>query len=162
MLFHDRDEAGERLADLLLNLAGDKPLVLAVSPGGAVVAAHVAARLGAPLGRVRGDRVTTDASAEASDRLIVLVDDAIETGEPLLAACRTVAALNPKRIVLAAPTAPPRWTPGRLAADLYCVARPVPAGPAERWYDEFPPVSERQARAALRGQDWAYAGATSL
>ncbi len=49
MMFHDRDDAGRRLADHLSRESFDDPLVLALPRGGVPVAAHVAETLGAPL-----------------------------------------------------------------------------------------------------------------
>lgn len=47
--FHDRTDAGRRLADRLRDLAGDRPLVVGLPRGGVVVAAEVARALAAPL-----------------------------------------------------------------------------------------------------------------
>jgi putative phosphoribosyl transferase len=49
MIFRDRGEAGERLAQALAHLAGDDVVVLAIPRGGVVVADAVARALGAPL-----------------------------------------------------------------------------------------------------------------
>jgi putative phosphoribosyl transferase len=48
-MFQDRDDAGRQLAKALIDLRGEKPVVLAIPRGGAVVAAPVAAALGAEL-----------------------------------------------------------------------------------------------------------------
>src|SRR5437016_10301181 len=48
-LFHDRAEAGRRLADRLHRYARTSAMVLALPRGGVPVAAEVAARLGLPL-----------------------------------------------------------------------------------------------------------------
>ena len=49
MIFADRREAGERLADALSELAGSDAVVLAIPRGGVVVGRVVADRLGVPL-----------------------------------------------------------------------------------------------------------------
>ena len=49
MIFDDRQEAGERLADALSPLAGSDAVVLAIPRGGVVVGRVVAERLGVPL-----------------------------------------------------------------------------------------------------------------
>jgi predicted phosphoribosyltransferase len=163
VLFRDRDDAGEKLADVLQNLRGSRPIVLGISPGGLVVARHVADRLAAPLALLGEDFAATDAAREASGRTVLLVDDGVCTGATLLHACELVAPAGPREIVAAVPVAPPGWTPGRAAADLYCVARPSPFFAVAQWYLDLPEVGVDEARAARGGgQDWAYAGATSL
>ncbi|WP_026380753.1 phosphoribosyltransferase [Afifella pfennigii] len=49
MSFHDREEAGERLAEALADYAERRPVVLALPRGGVVVAAGIAQALRAPL-----------------------------------------------------------------------------------------------------------------
>lgn len=49
MVFHDRHDAGRRLAKRLRYLADDEPVVLALPRGGVPVAHEVATALGAPL-----------------------------------------------------------------------------------------------------------------
>ncbi|MCL2515517.1 MAG: hypothetical protein FWF16_06170 [Microbacteriaceae bacterium] len=166
MLFRDRHDAGELLADTLLNFGGQRPVVLGASPGGVIVARHVADRLRAPLALVRGEGFAeTDAGRAASGRTALLIDDGICTGATMRAALENTAAAHPARIVVAVPVAPQRIALGRLAADLYAIARPAPFSSVRRWYAELGEVSEEMVRAALaghEGQDWAYAGATSL
>ncbi|HEY0248579.1 MAG TPA: phosphoribosyltransferase family protein [Gryllotalpicola sp.] len=168
MLFHDRDEAGELLADVLLNLRAERPVVLGIPAGGVVVARHVADRLGAPLGAVTtlGDEpfAATEPGRAASGRTVVVVDDGIRSGATMLAALDAVATAGPRRLLAAAPVAPQRLSLGRHAADLYAVARPAPFAHVRRWYTDFPDVDDDEVRAALAdsAQFWAYAGATSL
>jgi predicted phosphoribosyltransferase len=47
--YADREDAGRRLAGLLLAYRGEEPIVLGMARGGVPVAAEVAERLGAPL-----------------------------------------------------------------------------------------------------------------
>jgi len=49
MVLSTRSEAGRRLAEMLAPLAGEHPLIFALTPGGARVAFEIAQRLGAPL-----------------------------------------------------------------------------------------------------------------
>ncbi|AYG05490.1 hypothetical protein D7I44_16170 [Gryllotalpicola protaetiae] len=147
------------LADVLLNLRGARPVVLGIPAGGVLIARVVAGRLGAPLGAVAEGFVTADALA---GRTVVVVDEGICTGATMHAALEAIAAAHPARVVAAVPVAPQRHSLGRLAADLYAVARPDPVSSIRRWYSQLPDVTEAEVRAVLAGQDWAYAGATSL
>jgi predicted phosphoribosyltransferase len=166
VLFRDRDDAGELLADVLLNLRGTRPVVLGIPTGGVLVARVVATRLAAPLGTAAAEGCLSP--VELAGRVVVVVDEGIHTGATMRAALQAVAAADPRLVIAAAPVAPQRIDLGRLAHDLYAVARPEPLTGVRRWYAGLPEVSEGEARAALRGlnrpggQDWAYAGATSL
>src|SRR5262245_15778309 len=51
-MFRDRDDAGDRLADVLRGTVEGRAVVLGIPRGGVVVAARVASRLGLPLGVV--------------------------------------------------------------------------------------------------------------
>lgn len=52
MVFRDRDEAGQKLAERLLHLKSQNPIVLALPRGGVSVAFPIARALAAPLGLV--------------------------------------------------------------------------------------------------------------
>jgi len=169
VLFRDRDEAGELLADVLLNLRGARPIVLGIPAGGVLVACIVADRLRAPLGVVNIAENSSNAGClnrtALAGRTVIVVDEGIRTGATMRAALEAVAATGPGPVIAAAPVAPQRLGLGRLATDLYAVARPEPVSDIRRWYTELPEVSDDEVRAALdgrAGQDWAYAGATSL
>lgn len=147
------------LADVLLNLRGAHPVVLGIPAGGVLVARVVADRLGAPLGAVAEGFVTADALV---GRTVIVVDEGICTGATMRAALEAVAAARPAQVIAAVPVAPQRHSLGKLATDLYAVARPDPVSNLRRWYAQLPDVTDDEVRAALRPQDWAYAGATSL
>jgi predicted phosphoribosyltransferase len=163
VLFRDRNEAGELLADVLMNLRASRPIVLGVPTGGVLIARVVADRLGAPLGAVTDAAGAAPQAGSLAGRTVIVVDEGICTGATMRTALEAVAAAGPRLAIAAAPVAPRRLSLGRLAADLYAVARPEPLGGVRRWYTELPEASDDEVRAALRGpQDWAYAGATSL
>jgi predicted phosphoribosyltransferase len=82
MRFHDRREAGERLALRLRPLRGDRAVVLGLSEGGLVVAGEIADVLGAPLdilltGRIEAAGPPTTLGAVGEGGLVVWDHDAI-------------------------------------------------------------------------------------
>ncbi|HVQ43462.1 MAG TPA: phosphoribosyltransferase family protein [Candidatus Saccharimonadia bacterium] len=58
MYFHDRAEAGDKLADELLNYRYENTAVLALSPGGVVVGEQIARRLHCTLSLLLTSRIT--------------------------------------------------------------------------------------------------------
>jgi predicted phosphoribosyltransferase len=164
VLFRDRNEAGEMLADVLHNLRSARLVVVGIAAGGVLVARVVADRLGAPLGAVRdGCLIGAPPATQLGGRTVLLVDEGVETGQTMRAAVTVIAECAPERIIAAVPVAPRRLEVARPAADLYAVARPDPFSGIRHWYAELPEVSEDEVRSALGdSQDWAYAGATSL
>ncbi len=77
-------------------------------------------------------------------RMVVLVDDGIDTGGTILAAIEAIRAENPKLIVLAVPVAPPNVL-GQLGARvdrLVCLHTPTDLHAIGLWYDDFPPVPD--------------------
>ena len=80
-----------------------------------------------------------------SGKTVILVDDGIATGASLLAGIRAVRAMEPARIVVAVPVAPPD-TCERLADEvdeIICVATPEPFGAVGQFYDEFSEVNDQ-------------------
>lgn len=84
-------------------------------------------------------------------RTVLVVDDGIATGSTARAACAVVRARGARRVVLAVPVAPPRWsvTPGVDADELICVARPAGFFAIGQWYTDFRQTTDDEVRAAL-------------
>lgn len=81
---------------------------------------------------------------ELNGETVILVDDGIATGASLLAGIRAVRALQPARIVVTVPVAPPE-TCERLADEvdeIICVATPEPFGAVGQFYDDFSEVPD--------------------
>ena len=77
-------------------------------------------------------------------RMVVLVDDGIETGATIQAAIEAIRAENPKLIVLAVPVAPPHVL-GQLGSRvdrLVCLHTPTELHAIGLWYDDFPSVPD--------------------
>ena len=85
MIFRDRADAGNRLADRLLHFKSDNPVVLALPRGGVAVAAPVAASLGAPLdillvrkiGAPMQPELAIGAVVDGDEPIVVLNDDIV-------------------------------------------------------------------------------------
>lgn len=76
----------------------------------------------------------------------ILVDDGIATGASLLAGIRAVRALEPAKIVVAVPVAPPESCE-RLADEvdeIVCVATPEPFGAVGQFYDDFRQITDQE------------------
>lgn len=89
--------------------------------------------------------------APVADRTAVIVDDGVATGATTIAALRAVRRLNPKRIILAIPVAPPH-TVARLkreADSVLCLLQPHPFGAISLFYNRFPQLSDQQVIALL-------------
>lgn len=85
-------------------------------------------------------------------RTVILVDDGIATGGTARAAIRAVRSLNPQRIVLAVPVAPPESVEELRSEvdDLVCPETPTPFGAISLCYAEFDQTSDEQVVELLR------------
>ncbi len=97
-----------------------------------------------------------------SGKTVILVDDGIATGASLLAGIRAVRAMEPAKLVVAVPVAPPD-TCERLAGEvdeIICVATPEPFGAVGQFYDDFSEVKDQDVinLLALRHKSLATAG----
>jgi len=119
-LFRDRTHAGQELAEALLHLAQDDPLVLALPRGGVPVAFEVARRLGAPL-----DLVLVRKIGAPNDEELAL-GAVIDGAEPKWV-------INQELLNQIAP--PPNWFEDEMKRQLselerrrqrYCAGRPAP------------------------------------
>ncbi len=119
-LFRDRTHAGQELAEALLHLAQDDPLVLALPRGGVPVAFEVARRLGAPL-----DLVLVRKIGAPNDEELAL-GAVIDGAEPKWV-------INQELLNQLAP--PPNWFEDEMKRQLselerrrqrYCAGRPAP------------------------------------
>lgn len=84
-------------------------------------------------------------------RTALLVDDGIATGSTARAACRTARARGARRVLLAAPVAPPGVTAALAAEadDVVCLQEPESFSSVSRWYRDFPQTSTDEVRALL-------------
>jgi predicted phosphoribosyltransferase len=88
---------------------------------------------------------------EVSGKTVIVVDDGMATGSTMLAGVRAMRQLNPARIVLAVPHAPPDTcvTLSREVDELVCLEMPEPYVAVGRWYEEFPQLEDAEVTELL-------------
>lgn len=96
----------------------------------------------------RGQRPFPDLSAKT----VILVDDGLATGASMRAAVQAVRAMNPAKIVVAAPVAPPDTCEALLevADEVKVLRQPEPFRAVGLWYEHFPQTSDEEVQALLR------------
>lgn len=87
IIFQDRKEAGQKLAELLQRYAAEKPIILGMPRGGVVVAYEIAKIL----------KVLLD----FKDKVVIIVDDGVATGQTAIVAIRSVCKLELRKIIFA-------------------------------------------------------------
>lgn len=90
----------------------------------------------------RGDRP----APSVAGRVVILVDDGIATGGTVTAALQGLAAVQPARLVLAVPVAPPEAleTLSGLADDVVCLSAPSVFGAVGRFYEDFDQTADEE------------------
>ncbi len=85
-------------------------------------------------------------------RTVILVDDGIATGGTARVAIRAVRSLDPERIVLAVPVAPPETVEllGSEVDELVCLQTPSPFSAISLWYKQFRQTTDEQVVDLLR------------
>ena len=199
--FEDRADAGQRLAEALLNLMDENPIVLALPRGGVPVAFEVAKALHAPLDVVLVRKIGApgqkelglgavvdgahphivlnddvvrvvqpmqgyiEAEAarelaeierrralyrpgrpplEVAGRTVIVIDDGIATGGTMKAVLKAIRELEPKKLVLAVPVAPPDSIAdlSPFADDVVTLATPEPFYAVGAYYRDFTQTSD--------------------
>jgi putative phosphoribosyl transferase len=97
----------------------------------------------------------TDAFAPGDDdlsgRIAIVIDDGVATGATAIAACRSVRARKPDRVVLAVPVAPSNWRAPHDAVDEYvCPHRMREFWAVGEFYDDFTQTEDAEVVALLR------------
>jgi putative phosphoribosyl transferase len=84
-------------------------------------------------------------------KIVIVVDDGMATGSTMLAGVRALRQLNPARIILAVPHAPPDTcvTLSREVDELVCLAMPEPYIAVGRWYGQFPQLEDAEVTELL-------------
>lgn len=201
MIFRDRLEAGERLAELLSDYRGERVAVIAIPRGGVEVGYVLASRFEAPMevtvprkiGAPMDPELAVGAIAEdgtiyveeevlrllgvsldwvrsegerelqevrrrlevyrggrplprLSDYAVILVDDGVATGATMIATARFLRKLEPKKLIIAVPVAPPETLPKleKEADEVRCVETPSPFFAIGQFYHDFTQLSDQQ------------------
>ena len=82
--------------------------------------------------------------ADLKDKIVILVDDGIATGNTILATIKMIKNSSPKKIVVAVPVAPPA-TARKIAKEvneLICLLTPSDFYAVGQWYKDFTQVSD--------------------
>ncbi|HJT15046.1 MAG TPA: erythromycin esterase family protein [Dongiaceae bacterium] len=84
-------------------------------------------------------------------KTVILVDDGLATGSTMQVAIKALRQMQPARIVMAVPIAPPESCAemAKLADDVMCAATPAQFGSVGRWYDDFGQTSDDEVRMLL-------------
>lgn len=105
----------------------------------------------------RRDRAYRDGRLppEVSEHTVILVDDGLATGATMRAAVAALRKLDPGRVVVAVPVAPPETCDvlRREADEVVCLLTPDPFMAIGVWYDDFPQLTDDQVRELL-GEAW--------
>ncbi|MBM9506363.1 phosphoribosyltransferase family protein [Actinacidiphila acididurans] len=135
-------EGGVRvLNDDVIQLAGVSPRALA----------DVEARERAVLDRRARAYHESRPGVDLAGRTVLVVDDGVATGATERAACQVVRARGARRVVVAAPVAPPGWTQQFAGLADACVCPYTPSGFAAigQFYADFSEVNDAEVVACL-------------
>lgn len=85
-------------------------------------------------------------------RTVLVIDDGIATGYTMRAALAGLRSLEPARLVVAVPVAPPSTCEdlARGADEVVCLQTPEPFLAVGAWYEDFDQVSDEEVTAILR------------
>lgn len=158
MIFADRQDAGEKLADLVAKKVHGNGLVLGIPRGGVVVAKAVAARLNWPLAAIHAKKIGAPGNPELAVgakvwppppqvkgfKQLILVDDGVATGYTLEAAINYLKKSSPKAKLAAAVPVAAKDSAERLKKlvdQWICLYEPEELMAVGQFYREFEPVS---------------------
>jgi putative phosphoribosyl transferase len=101
----------------------------------------------------RRDREYRDGrpAPKVKGKICILVDDGLATGSTMRAAVAALRRLEPRRIVVAVPVAPPDVCSEfeRLADETVCLVTPEPFFAVGAWYEDFSQTTDQEIRELL-------------
>src|ERR671924_218318 len=101
---------------------------------------------------------------EVHDQTVILIDDGLATGASMRAAVAGLRVQNPKRIVVAVPTAAPETCDAFQSEvdEMVCAVTPEPFLGVGRWYEDFSQTTDDEVRELLaRAEEGRSAAANS-
>ena len=159
--FANLADAGRALAVLVQGEFSDASdvTVLAAMPNGVPVAIPVAAALGVraaglPVDRTDEGPVIGDLP-DAADRIVIVIDDGVETGSVARAAAIALRELKPRRLVLAVPVCSREAMAGlaRLYDAIIAIDRPLGRRALAWHYEDFDTIDDAVATRLLEAQE---------
>jgi putative phosphoribosyl transferase len=89
---------------------------------------------------------------ELRGRVVILVDDGLATGSTMRAAVQAVRALNPARVIVAAPVGAPETCDqfADIADEVICARTPEPFSAVGLWYRDFSQTTDEEVRELLQ------------
>lgn len=93
--------------------------------------------------------------ADLKDKVVIIVDDGIATGNTLIATINLVKMKQPRKVVVAVPVAPPSAVRhiGAIVDEMICLLAPPDFFAVGQFYDEFTQVSDEEV-IELLNQDY--------
>ena len=159
MIFADRVDAGQKLAEMVVKKVQGTGLVLGIPRGGVVVAKIVADKLGWPLDVLAAKKIGATGNPElavgakvkptslkVSGLNTILVDDGIATGHTMAAAINWLRGHRAKQVIVAVPVCAQdtaeRLKP--LVDQWFCLLEPDNLLAIGQFYEEFGQVSDEE------------------
>lgn len=162
LVFANRREAGEALAQVLKPYAAQKPVIVGLAHGGVVVALEVARLLKAPLFALNVRKIGAPGEPELAlgakvvgqpwpqpevkGRTAIIVDDGAATGYTALAAIQYLKKRFAEKLVFAAPVCAAE-SAGKLSemvSQIVCLEAPVNLSAVGYYYRNFSQVSDEE------------------
>jgi len=83
---------------------------------------------------------------DLSEYAVIIVDDGVATGATMIATARFLRKMNPRKLIIAVPVAPPEILPklSSEADDVRCVATPSPFFAIGQFYQDFSQLSDSE------------------
>lgn len=161
MIFADRGDAGQKLAEVVVKKVQGKGIVLGIPRGGVVVAKIVAEKLGWPLQVIRAKKIGASGNPELAVgakvrpplpdlggvNQAVVVDDGVATGYTMAAAINCLRGESSQvKVIVVLPVAAKDSAERlkKICDDWICLSEPADLQAVGQYYREFGQVSDEE------------------